>query len=601
MDLGKIVDRPTRTKSATNAGKEAFVSLPVDLLDQMSLARSDTELYQIFASYLPKLFGVGRASVGLKNDDDDTLTIVALDGDDVMPQDKPVPIRNTSTGQAFLERKTRIVGNLHEVDHPEQLDLQLLKSRGFKSVINVPLVNAHDCYGTVNLASPQPNFFTAEHAQILKTLAIWIASNLGHRRKFEALAQRDSELEAKVDELSIAKEQLSLMNADLDRKVHDRTEQLAATLKVAEEANQAKSEFLANMSHELRTPLNAIIGYSEMMLEDAEDEGAQERIDDLRKVNRSGRHLLGLITDILDISKIEAGKIDLNIDLIDLATVVSAVDSTVVPLMEANNNRFNIVTPEHMGMVESDAQRLHQILLNLLSNAAKFTENGDIDLTIERCGDGWVRFAIRDTGIGMTAEQADGLFEPFSQADNTIAHRYGGTGLGLSISQRFVEMMGGRITIESELGVGSCFTVWLPDIEPAKHDLANQGNGPMVLVIEDDFTDSPLITRELTRAGYSFEVARDGERGLKRARKLLPAAIILDIELPGMDGFDVLKALRSDKALRSVPVIVVTAHEVRANAIRLGARRFLPKPMDREALQTALSECCTDAAVQANS
>ena len=357
-------------------------------------------------------------------------------------------------------------------------------------------------------------------------------------------------------------------------------------------ASRAKSAFLANMSHELRTPLNAILGYSEMLLEDAEDEGANERIDDLRKVHRSGRHLLGLITDILDISKIEAGKIELNIDPVDLAELLSDVENAAAPLMESNDNNFQTVVSEDIGRIECDDQRLRQVLLNLLSNAAKFTENGAIDLTVARSGDGWVRFAVTDTGIGMSAEQTDRLFEPFVQADSSITQRFGGTGLGLAISQGFVEMMGGRITIESELGAGSCFTVWLPDIEPAAQDSARQGDEPLILVIDDSYQDSSLLERYLMSLGYQVEVARDGEQGMACAQELRPAAIILDIELPSMDGYQVLKALQADETLRSLPVVVVTVHDARHIAMSLGARSFLTKPVDRDALQLALSECC---------
>ena len=361
----------------------------------------------------------------------------------------------------------------------------------------------------------------------------------------------------------------------------------------AESANQAKSAFLANMSHELRTPLNAIIGYSEMMLEDAEAEGAGERISDLQKVRSSGTHLLGLINDILDISKIEANKLELNIDRVDLADLLSDVETTAVPLMEANDNRFKVTMPDDVGLIEGDDQRLRQILLNLLSNAAKFTENGDIDLTVERTGDSWVRFVVRDTGIGMSAEQVDRLFQPFVQADSSIAQRYGGSGLGLSISQRFVEMMGGRITIDSEPGEGSCFTVWLPDIEPATKDGAHHVDGPLILVIEDTLSDSTLLERYLSRFGHRFEVARNGEQGLALARETNPVAIILDIELPGMDGFQLLDILQADASLRSVPVIVSSVHhEIRDLVLRRGVREFLAKPVDRDALQLALSRYC---------
>ncbi|NNE84591.1 MAG: HAMP domain-containing protein, partial [Alphaproteobacteria bacterium] len=223
---------------------------------------------------------------------------------------------------------------------------------------------------------------------------------------------------------------------ELKEQAEAALEQAEAALEQAENASQAKSAFLANMSHELRTPLNAIIGYSEMMLEDAQDEGAEERISDLQKVRGSGRHLLGLINDILDISKIEANKLELNVTSVEVASVISDVESTAAALMDANENQFTVEVPESIGSIESDSQRLSQILLNLLSNAAKFTEKGKISLQVERGDDGWVRFVIRDTGIGMSAEQVDRLFEPFVQADSSISQRYGGTGLGLSISLR---------------------------------------------------------------------------------------------------------------------------------------------------------------------
>jgi signal transduction histidine kinase len=234
------------------------------------------------------------------------------------------------------------------------------------------------------------------------------------------------------------------------------------TSRELEVASQHKSQFLANMSHELRTPLNAIIGYSEMLQEEAEDLDADAFLPDLQRINAAGRHLLGLINDILDLSKIEAGRMDLFVETFEVGGLVRDVHAIVLPLVEKNGNTLVITCPDGIGEMHADQTKVRQTLFNLLSNAAKFTDHGTITLSVAREGDDWLVFAVSDTGIGMTEEQLGRLFEAFSQAEASTRSQYGGTGLGLAISRHFARMMGGDLTVESVYGEGSTFTVRLP-------------------------------------------------------------------------------------------------------------------------------------------
>lgn len=430
----------------------------------------------------------------------------------------------------------------------------------------------------------------------------------GWRSWFTTISQTFSEnrtllgeLQDKAESLTAAKkklqyvnEQLEEANRTLEQKVAQRTAELEHARQAAETANQAKSTFLANMSHELRTPMNAIIGYSEMLIEEAAELEPEEFVPDLQKIQAAGKHLLSLINDILDLSKIEAGRMDLYLETFSLQSLLEGVIATIQPLLEKNSNTLEVKAPTDLGSMHADLTKVRQSLFNLLSNACKFTDRGTITLTVTQQDDE-ISFKVSDTGIGMTPDQIARLFQPFTQADASTTRKYGGTGLGLTITNRFCQMMGGNITLESTPGIGTTFTVSLPlevqDIKPSAEEpkslegLATPASlGGWVLVIDDDLQARELMERSLTKAGYQVICAANGEEGLTLARQMQPTLITLDVMMPQMDGWAVLSELKSDPQLHSIPVVMVTMVDQKNLGFALGATDYLTKPIDRERL-----------------
>ena len=451
------------------------------------------------------------------------------------------------------------------------------------------------------------------------------------RKRREAERLREKLLE----EEHAAREAAELARAEIEAK----NSQLEEARAAADEASKAKSTFLANMSHELRTPMNAIIGYSEMLQEEAEDTGQSAFVPDLQKIHGAGKHLLSLINDILDLSKIEAGKMTLFLEEFDVTKMVNEVAATVQPLVSKNSNRLVVECAADIGLMRADVTKVRQTLFNLLSNASKFTERGTVTLRVGRevisdqlsvisyqnpgIGDGapsetpplitdhcpLITFSVTDTGIGMTPEQMSRLFQAFEQADASTTKKFGGTGLGLAISKKFCRMMGGDITVESEPGKGTTFTVTLPaDVseEPAafsEHDPASRIPHPAsplatILVIDDDANVRDLMERTLSKDGYRVVTAADGPRGLALAKELKPAVITLDVMMPGMDGWAVLTTLKADPVTADIPVIMMTIVDDKHMGFALGAADYFTKPIDWQRLAGALKKHRLSSAAQ---
>jgi signal transduction histidine kinase/ActR/RegA family two-component response regulator len=437
----------------------------------------------------------------------------------------------------------------------------------------------------------------------------------GFNTMLSEIQQRDTALQSTNGELKARTQ-------ELEEEIFHRKqtqEELLNAKHAAEEANRAKSTFLANMSHELRTPLNAIIGYSEMLEEETRDVGKVENVQDLKKIQAAGKHLLSLINDVLDLSKIEAGKMGLHLETFDVSQVVEEMVATLQPAAAKNANSIHVHQAENVRVMRADITKVRQILFNLLSNACKFTDHGTISVDVDQIKKeerDWIQFRVSDTGIGISAKQKENLFHEFAQADASIARKYGGTGLGLAITHRFVQLMKGQISVESEPELGAIFTVQLPAqvVIETTESAPSEGTDASatfsetktdldtILVIDDDPSVRDLMSRFLTKLDFHVVSAANGEEGFRLAKQIRPLLITLDVVMPECDGWTVLNRLKSDSELAEIPVIMVTVVDNEARGLDLGASHYLIKPVERERLavlvekhRVARSSTITDA------
>ena len=484
---------------------------------------------------------------------------------------RSTPIRKGegAVGRAGLTGEPVQIPDIQDKGYQTRLRDAAIRA-GFRAVLVVPLLREGHVIGVLSVTRKSPGAFAPEVVDLLKTFASQSALALQNARLFREIAEKGKQLEV---------------------------------------ASQMKSQFLANMSHELRTPLNAIIGVTEMLHEDAVDLKREDELEPLERVLRAAKHLLALINDILDLSKVEAGKMDIHIESFAIAPLVTDVVQIISTMATKNENKVVVDCPANLGSMKADQTRIRQALLNLASNANKFTEHGTVTIAARRAteqGREWVTMAVTDTGIGLTPTQMGKLFQDFVQADASTTRKYGGTGLGLAISRRFCQMMGGDITVTSESGKGSTFTIRLPaevgDVQPAAAAVrdavagarpgAAPSGAPTILVVDDDQTVREMMQRYLVREGFLVVTASGGQEGLRLARELQPAAITLDLMMPDLDGWTVLAAIKGDPELADIPVILVSIVDEKKRGYALGATDYMVKPVDRARLSGVLRDIC---------
>ena len=462
-----------------------------------------------------------------------------------------IDLDETLVGRAARERRPIVVPNLGDTELDPHL--QILHDAGWRSLVAVPMLREDQIVGSLIVRRKRTGDFTDETVDLLETFASQSA--------------------------------LALLNAQLFRELKEQSVEL-------ELASRHKSEFLASMSHELRTPLNAVLGFSEVLLERMFGEINQRQEEYLRDIHGSGQHLLELLNEILDLSKVEAGRMELQYSTFDLRSLLEDAASMLRERAALHSIDVRIEAGDDVGHVYSDQLRLKQVLLNLVTNAVKFTGDGGSVVVSARRDGTEILFAVTDTGIGVPEADRERIFESFQQGGRG-GSREEGTGLGLTLSRRLVELLGGHMWLETEVGKGSTFGFSLPAREGKHADRSDVGGAAPVrgevVVIEDDRPSLDLFSAYLSRAALKVTTARDGQSGLAAVRRTQPSAVLLDIRLPGIDGWAVLKTLKAEQRTRDIPVIVVSIVDERARGVAMGAAAYLVKPIGREELLTALA------------